>query len=84
MAILIALAVIVFFVVGIVYLFIYVNTPNQFNPNSVFGRMENRFKREQEQWLYSEIVKPVLALIGAALGLLILLGIAGCLSLFNR
>lgn len=71
---LIALAIIGVCIAAIVYLFIYVNTPSQFDPNSAIGRMENRFKREQEQMLYSKIVMPILQ----GIGLLILLGIAGC------
>ena len=74
MAVLIVLAVLVLFVVVVAYMFIYVNTPNQFDSNSVFGRMENRFKREQEQLLYEKIVMPVLG----GIGLLILLAIGGC------
>ncbi len=63
MSTLIILASIVLLVVGIIYLFIYVNTPNQFDPNSAAGRMENRFKREAEQNLYQNIVMPLLKLV---------------------
>ncbi len=73
---LIALAIIGVFVAAIVYLFIYVNTPSQFDPNSAIGRMENRFKREQEQMLYSRIVMPLLQ----GIGILILVGIGGCVA----
>lgn len=77
MAILIGLAGIVLFIVAVVYGFTYVNTPSQFDPNTALGRMENRFKREQEQMLYEKVVMPMLKIVG----LVILLGIGGCVML---
>ena len=63
MTALIIIAVIVLFVVAIVFQFIYVSTPSNFDPNSTAGRMENRFKREQEQKLYNDVLIPLFKLI---------------------
>lgn len=61
---LIIIAVIVLFIVAIIFQYIYVSTPSSFDPNSTAGRLENRFKREQEQKLYSDVLIPLFNLIG--------------------
>lgn len=64
MGTLIVIAVIILVIVMVAYMFVYVNTPNVYDPNSVAGRMENRLKREVEQDLYQNIVMPLLKLVG--------------------
>ena len=49
---------------AIIFQYIYVSTPSSFDPNSTAGRLENRFKREQEQKLYSDVLIPLFKLIG--------------------
>ena len=63
MGTLIVIGVIILVIVMVAYMFVYVNTPNVYDPNSAAGRMENRFKREAEQNLYQNIVMPLLKLV---------------------
>ena len=39
----------------IICLYKYVDMPSCCDPNTVFGRTENRYKRELEQWLYENV-----------------------------
>ena len=61
---LIVIALIVFVVSGIIFMYKYCDFPNQYNPSTVKGRMENRYKRELEQWLYENVFLPLLNVAG--------------------
>lgn len=81
---LIVIALIVFLVSGIIFMYKYCDFPNQYNPNTVKGRMENRYKRELEQRLYENVFLPLLnvggfiivgAIVIVIVGVLYLLGV---------